>query len=504
MYKFKFADIAEGLETGKVIEIFVKEGQKIEDGDDLFSVETEKVNTEIGSPVDGVIHKILMKEGEEIEVGQVVMIIDDGSGDDDSDDTAATTEAEEPIVPESSGGASVVGDVPISDDLIPSRTVAPKPAPSDSNAKIIATPVVRRRAKKEGVDLSAITGTGPNGKITTTDLDNYLQNKRPSAAATPTGATTTAPTKVKASPAVRRAAKNAGIDLTQVKGTGPGGRITSADLASFQSVPPSTSIPTAPKTPPMQPATATPSVELPPFQPHFVPSEPLRREPMTGIRKAIARQMSLAKRTIPETTLMREVNMDKLIKMRAELKEEAANQGVKLTFMAFFIKAVAMALQKFPILNCSLDADANEIIYKNFYNVGIAVDSPTGLMVPVIKNADQKSILRIAAEVTDLAAKVRNRTIKMNEMQEGTFSISNFGSVGIEYATPVINYPESGILGIGSFIKRAIINDKGEVVPGTILPVSLTIDHRTIDGADGGRFLHYLKSIIENPVKLVL
>ena len=472
MYKFKFADIAEGLETGKVIEVLVKEGDTIEEGDDLFSVETEKVNTEIGAPIDGVIKKIYITDGEEIEVGQVVMDIDDGSGDNAAEEPAAAAEEEAPA-------PSVVGAVPVSNDVIAPRTIP------TSAAK--ATPLAKKIAADKNINLDNVQGSGTNGRIRVEDLSG--------------GSATTGfvNEKIKATPAVRRFARSKNIDLKYVKGSGPGGRILTSDVESHISTTAQAPMPTAAPASPQPPAPV-----MPPFQPPVVPSEPYTYKKMTGIRKAIARQMHIAKSTIPETTLMVDVELSELMKLRAQLKPTALEQGVKLTFMAFFTKACAIALKRHPVLNSSLDMEKDTIVYKNFFNIGIAVDSPAGLMVPVVNDADQKSILRIAAEIVDLAGKVRAGTIKMTEMRNSTFTISNYGSVGVEYGTPVINYPEAAILGIGTIVKKPIVNKDNQVVPGNVLPLSITIDHRTVDGADGGRFLSTLKNLLENPLGLML
>ena len=226
--------------------------------------------------------------------------------------------------------------------------------------------------------------------------------------------------------------------------------------------------------------------------------------PLTGIRNAIAKQMTLAKSQIPETTLMREANISELVKVRALLKEQAAKENIKLTFMAFFIRACCIALKQMPIINSSFDANKRVIIYKDFINIGIAVDTDYGLMVPVIKNAAQQSILKLAQSVVDLASRARIKKLKITEMQQGTFTITNYGSVGIEFATPVINFPEVAILGVGSFKKKPVIAPDGQIVPGVLVPLSLTIDHRVIDGADGARFLNIIIDILENPTKLML
>lgn len=429
MLKFKFADIGEGLTEGVVGEINIKVGDKIKDGQTMFSVETDKVNAEIPSPVDGTITKINMKVGDTIFVGDVVIEIDDETGDSarpSSEPPAAAQPAEE------EKAAGVVGAVPISNTVIAARSL---PATNNSqtiNSKVLATPVARRMMSDLKVDLTKIQGTGPNGRIKKSDIQNASQHSAGPVAAGPT-------------------MMMPNITMPNIKTTGQ-----------------------------------------------------VNRVPMSPIRKAIAKQMTLSKTVIPETTLIKNVDVTKLIELRSQLKPQAEKQGIKLTFMPFFIKACAIALQEFAMLNSSYDQQTEEVVYKQYYNIGMAVDTSRGLMVPVIKGADQLHILQIAHAVNDLAERTRDGKLKMDEMSDGTFTITNFGSVGVEIATPVINYPESAILGVGTIEKKPTVDKENNIVIKSILPLSLSIDHRLIDGADGGRFLMRLNELLESPALLLL
>ncbi|AHF57468.1 dihydrolipoamide acetyltransferase family protein [Spiroplasma eriocheiris] len=429
MLKFKFADIGEGLTEGVVGEINVQVGDKIKDGQTMFSVETDKVNAEIPSPVDGTITKINMKVGDTIFVGDVVIEIDDGSGDSASPSSAPPADTK-PAEEEKAAG--VVGAVPISNTVIAARSL---PATNNSqtvNSKVLATPVARRMASDLKVDLTKIQGTGPNGRIKKSDIQNASHHSG--------GPVATGPTMM---------ASN--ITMPNIKTTGQ-----------------------------------------------------VNRVPMSPIRKAIAKQMTLSKTVIPETTLIKNVDVTKLIELRSQLKPQAEKQGIKLTFMPFFIKACAIALQEFAMLNSSYDQQTEEVVYKQYYNIGMAVDTPRGLMVPVIKGADQLHILQIAHAVNDLAERTRDGKLKMDEMSDGTFTITNFGSAGVEIATPVINYPEAAILGVGTIEKKPTVDKENNIVIKSILPLSLSIDHRLIDGADGGRFLMRLNELLESPALLLL
>ncbi|AHF60778.1 hypothetical protein P344_01950 [Spiroplasma mirum ATCC 29335] len=429
MLKFKFADIGEGLTEGVVGEINVKVGDKIKDGQTMFSVETDKVNAEIPSPVDGTITKINMKVGDTIFVGDVVIEIDDGTVDSASPSSELPSAAQSA---EEEKAAGVVGAVPISNTVIAARSLPTTNNSQTINSKVLATPVARRMMSDLKVDLTKIQGTGPNGRIKKSDIQNASQHSAGPVAAGPT-------------------MMMPNITMSNIKTTGQ-----------------------------------------------------VNRLPMSPIRKAIAKQMTLSKTVIPETTLIKNVDVTKLIELRSQLKQQAEKQGIKLTFMPFFIKACAIALQEFAMLNSSYDQQTEEVVYKQYYNIGMAVDTPRGLMVPVIKGADQLHILQIAHAVNDLAERTRDGKLKMDEMSDGTFTITNFGSVGVEIATPVINYPEAAILGVGTIEKKPTVDKENNIVIKSILPLSLSIDHRLIDGADGGRFLMRLNELLESPALLLI
>lgn len=225
---------------------------------------------------------------------------------------------------------------------------------------------------------------------------------------------------------------------------------------------------------------------------------------MSSIRKAISKAMTNSRTIIPEVTLTMDINVTELVRLRGQLKESALEKGVKLTYMPFIAKAAVLSLQSYPIINTTYDHASEEIIYKNFFNLGIAIDTEAGLIVPVIKGADQYNILQLGAKIADLAKLARDKKLTMADLKDASFTITNFGSVGAKYATPVINYPESAILGVGAIEEKLVMDKTGNVNVNHILPVSLAVDHRTIDGADGGRFLLKLKSLLENPATLLI
>nr|WP_276561969.1 dihydrolipoamide acetyltransferase family protein [Brevibacillus halotolerans] len=303
---------------------------------------------------------------------------------------------------------------------------------------------------------------------------------------------------VLATPSVRKYAREKNIDLALVPGTGGKvGRITKADvdayLAGGATAPAQAAAPTA-----SQAAAATPTQ-------HYAPQafELEERVPLKGIRKAISKAMVKSKYTAPHVTLFDEVDVTGLVNLRKEGKPLAMEQGIKLTYLPFIVKAVVAGLKKFPILNTSMDDETQEIIFKKYYNIGIATSTEDGLLVPVVKGADRKSIFEISAEINELAGKARDRKASADEMKGSTFSITNIGSAGGMFFTPVINHPEVAILGVGRIEEKPVVKN-GEIVVAPVLALSLSFDHRLIDGDPAQRFMNYIKKLLENPTLLVM
>ena len=230
---------------------------------------------------------------------------------------------------------------------------------------------------------------------------------------------------------------------------------------------------------------------------------PETREKMSGIRKAIAKAMVNSKHTAPHVTLMDEVDVTKLVAHRKKFKEVAAKKGIKLTFLPYVVKALTSALREFPALNTSLDDETQEIIHKHYYNIGIAADTDKGLLVPVVKDADRKSIFDISNEINELAGKARDGKLAPDEMKGASCTISNIGSAGGQWFTPVINHPEVAILGIGRIAEKPIVKD-GEIVAAPVLALSLSFDHRMIDGATGQNALNHIKRLLNDPELLLM
>lgn len=431
MYDFKFADVGEGIHEGVILKWNFKQGDSVKEGETLVVVETDKVNAELPSPVDGIITKLGAQEGDTIHVGQTVVIIDDGSGAAKEEKVEAKEVKEEPkktsiSEKEEDEPQGVIGEIEVSSDVMASSSEHSGAKKEVSkNKKVLATPVARQMAKDLGVDIYTVSGTGENGRVLKEDIKNASQ----------------------------------------------------------------------------KPATNTQSYSMPNVK---VSSEGnVELVKITSLRRAIVKGMTISKQVIPHTVLMDEVNVDKLVELRQKVKGQAAAQDIKLTYMAFVMKATILALKKFPWFNASFDQENEQMIVKKFYNIGMAVDTKDGLIVPNIKDADQMSILELAKQISTVAKDTVDRKIQLSQLQNTTFSITNFGAANVAYGTPIINHPEVGILGIGKIEKKpVVIND--ELAIGYVLPLSLAVDHRVIDGADAGRFLNEIKSLLSDPMMLLL
>ncbi|WHY79182.1 dihydrolipoamide acetyltransferase family protein [Neobacillus sp. WH10] len=303
-----------------------------------------------------------------------------------------------------------------------------------------------------------------------------------------------------AMPSVRKYAREKGINIHLVAGTGNNGRILKSDIDTFISGG-AQAVPQAPTTAAVEAGAAIPAAP----QAAAVPQGeyPETREKMSGIRKAIAKAMVNSKHTAPHVTLMDEVDVTKLVTHRKKFKEVAAAKGIKLTFLPYIVKALTSALREFPALNTSLDDATSEIIHKHYYNIGIAADTEKGLLVPVVKDADRKSVFSISNEINELAAKARDGKLAPNEMKGASCTISNIGSAGGQWFTPVINHPEVAILGVGRIAEKPIVRN-GEIVAAPVLALSLSFDHRMIDGATAQNALNHIKRLLNDPELLLM
>jgi len=419
--------MGESIVEGTLTKWLKKAGDHVERDEPLFEISTDKVDTEIPSPAAGTLSEILVEEGKTVGINTVVAKIEEGG---------AAAAAKPPAKP----------------------AAAPAPPPAAPVAAAPAPPAAKPAAPAPPPPAAA-----------------------PEAPADPAGPL---------SPLVRKLARENSVDLGRVTGTGAGGRITKQDVESYIAA--QQSAPAAPAAAPAKPAPA-PAVTTPPAAGGQAKT---RVEPMSTMRIKIAEHMIMSQATSAHVTTIHRVDMTKVARMRARNKDDfQARHGIALTFLPFVVRASVEALRAYPLLNASIDG--SNIIYHNEINIGIAVALENGLIVPVIRQADEKNVLGLQRAIVDLAARARSRQLKPDEVQGGTFSISNFGSFGSVMATPVINQPQVAILGVGAVTKDPVVIDDAIAIRSTCY-LSLSFDHRLIDGALGDQFTAKVKSVLES------
>ena len=441
-FQFKMPDIGEGIAEGEIVKIDIKVGDTIQEDDILFEVQNDKSVEEIPSPVSGKVLEVRVQEGTVARVGDIIVVIDDGSG---------PAEAAAPAAAPEAAPAAVEAPVAPAAAPTPAAPAAPAqatgvPAASNPDKLVLAMPSVRQYAREKGVDITLVVPTGKGGRVTREDIDNF--GGAPVAAAAPA-----------ASPVVEAA------------------------VAS---------------------APAAPAAKAEPAKPFVGSAEREERVKLTPMRKAISKAMVNSKHTAPHVTLHDQVEVSKLWDHRKKFKDVAAAQGTKLTFLPYVVKALAVAMKKYPVLNASIDDATQEIVYKNYINIGIATDTDLGLFVPNIKDANTKSMFGIADEINALAAKAHEGKLTAADMGHGTITISNIGSVGGGWFTPVINYPEVAILGVGTIVREPVINENDEIVIGRNMKLSLSFDHRIVDGATAQKAMNELKRLLADPELLLM
>lgn len=305
--------------------------------------------------------------------------------------------------------------------------------------------------------------------------------------------------RVIAMPSVRKYAREKGVDIVNVSGSGKNGRVLKEDIDSFLNAGTAGNAQAAQAEEKAEPAAQKPAAAVQVPEGEF----PETREKMSGIRKAIAKAMVNSKHTAPHVTLMDEVDVTNLVAHRKQFKQVAADQGIKLTYLPYVVKALTSALKKYPVLNTSIDDNTDEVIQKHYYNIGIAADTDKGLLVPVVKNADRKAVFEISNEINELATKARDGKLAPAEMKGASCTITNIGSAGGQWFTPVINHPEVAILGIGRIAEKAVVRD-GEIVAAPVLALSLSFDHRMIDGATAQNALNHIKRLLNDPQLILM
>ena len=519
-YQFKLPDIGEGIAEGEILQWFVKPGDTVNEDDTLLEVQNDKSVEEIPSPVTGVVKDILVPAGSTARVGDVLVDIEAEGYESNKADKPAETVSEPatkgmvdyqfklPDIGEGIAEGEIQqwfvnpGDTINEDDTLlevqNDKSVEEIPSPVTGVVKDILVPA--GSTARVGDTLVVIsTEHAPADHVES----QPEEEKAPVApTAKPVANVSAASTKeVLAMPSVRKYAREKGVNIADVTGTGKNGRVLREDVDQFLNggvVQPAAAEEKAPATPAAKPekvqTTTVKSGET------IVET----REPMSATRKAIAKAMVNSKHTAPHVTLFDEVEVSALWDHRSTYKTVAADQDVKLTFLPYIVKALTLTMKKFPVLNASIDDSTNEIVYKHYYNIGIATDTDHGLYVPNIKNADRLGLMSIAKQIQENTKKAMDGTLTADEMRNGTISITNIGSIGGGFFTPVINYPEVAILGVGAIAKQPIIGDDDEVKVGRVMKLSMSFDHRIVDGATAQRAMNYLKSLLHDPQLLLM
>lgn len=460
----KLPELSEGIDSGDVLEILVSEGDQITAGQDIVEMETDKATVPVSSSVGGKVVEVVVKIGDTVPIGGVLLKVDAAAAADAGSTApepaapAATPEppTPEPAAPEPAAQEAPVAEAPAAPAAAPAAPVAPAPvaaaptppaapaAPVNAGAPIAAGPAIRRLAREVGVDLSTVQGSGAAGRITREDVL-----------------------------AVVRHASEAARSGVVVKAPSPA-------------------------------APAVPGAEALPGDASSDAFGPVRVERMTKMRKTIAAQMHQSWSTVPRVTNFDDADITDLERLRGSSKEDYAAQGIKLTTMPFLIKAVATALRHHPAINAVIDEENGQVVYKDYVNIGIAVDTDRGLVVPVMPDVDRSGIPDVARGLAEMAAKVRNGQFGLNDLRGGTFTISNLGAIGGQYSTPIVNVPEVAILLVGRSRKLPVVMPDDTIQPRLMMPLSLSYDHRLVDGGTAARFLNDVIGYLEAPSRLLL
>lgn len=462
--EIKMPALSPTMEEGTLAKWLVKPGDEIRSGDIMAEIETDKATMEFEAVDEGTLVSIAVEEGtENVSVGTVIAVLAEEG--EDADAAAAAP------------------------------TPAPAPAAPPLNDGPAATPTARKLAEASGIDLNTITGTGPNGKITKDDVEAAGGTSAPSPAPSPAPAPAAAPAasgdRIIASPLAKRIAEQKGIDLSTVTGSGPNGRIVKADVGDAK---PGAAPAAAASAPAPAPA-PTPSVS---------PADggaPYEEVKLNNVRKVIARRLTEAKQNIPHIYLTVDVRLDPLLKLRSQLNASLEADGVKLSVNDLIIKALARALQREPQCNVSFQGDVMHQYSRQ--DISVAVAAPSGLITPIITDAGNKGLAQISTEMKELAGKARDGKLQPHEYQGGTASLSNLGMFGTKQFDAVINPPQAMILAVGAGEQRPFVVD-GALQVATVMSVTGSFDHRAIDGVDGAKLLDQFRSLIENPMGLVV
>lgn len=441
MFEFKLPDLGEGIHEGEILQWHVQASGAITEDDPLVDIETDKAAVTIPSPKGGKIVSLTGEVGDTVNVGQVIAVIDDGA-------IAAAEQPKEVEAAAKTGKGAAIATA------APQTSAAPSPG---IRRPVPAAPATRRLARELGVDINLVVASGPGGRVTPDDVKAAAEGRQ--------------------LPAV--------IDHSALAAKPEIGVVRPETAYAAHA------------------ASAIPFLDIDPL-PDFSQWGPVEKERLRSIRRRVAHRMTTSTILVPHVAHMDDADVTLLEEFRAKANVSTMQEGgIHLTLLAFVVKAVTAGLKAAPVFNSSLDPFNEEIVYKKFYNIGIAVDTGRGLIVPVVRNTDCKSIKQIAADMRDLAGRARDGKIDVADLQGSTFTITNVGPLGGTALIPTINYPEVAILGMGSVRPKPVVRD-GEIVIRTILPLTLAFDHRVADGADAARFVAELARQLSDPNLLLV
>lgn len=468
--EFEFPDTGEGVTEGKFLDWKIEEGDKVEEDQVIAEAETDKAVVEIPAPADGVVEKFKASPGDKVEVGQVILEMETEEDVEQEEDTEEVENDEE------------------SEESIQDKTQASDTSFSSSHSgDVLALPKVRKLAEEKGIDLADIN-TGE--RITEEELIEYAESGKDETSEKTSGTSSEVPGESRgsnASPSVRRLAREKGLDISQIEGSGRGGEVLRNDV--------------------LEAAGETESSqkeqrERPSRETHTVESDSgeVERVEMNSVKKMTGSKMEKSKFSAPHVTHMDTADVSKLVQLRESVKDDISEH---LTYLPFVMKACYVAMQDHPNLNAELDEESDEIVRKKYYDFNIAVDTDRGLLVPKIEGVDEKNLVELAGSISDLVDKAQSGDISAQEMKGGTFSITNIGAIGGEGFTPIINYPQVAILGLGKIQESPEVVD-GEVEVRNTVKLSLSYDHRVIDGAEAARFMNEVIENLEEPEEMLM
>lgn len=433
--KVELPFLAEGIEGGDVVQLLVREGDQVNEGQSVIELETDKATVPVPTPTAGTVVRLLVQQGDHVKVGQALIELD---GSDDNAKQASTSSPTKPSKPSAQQTPPTAEAGQAKSGQPPPQREAPPTAPPQE-------PVEPAVKEKTGAILSPSVGTA-----------------------------------IPAPPSVRRLARELGVDLSQVKGSEAGGRITADDVKAF-----------------VRERTQRGTAQGAGSNIFSTAYGSERREPLPSLRRKIAANMTQAWTTIPHVHQFQDADITDLMALHKRYAPEFKKKGATLTLSSLFLKAIVHALKLYPQLNASIDLTNGEVIYKDYYNIGVAVDTPAGLIVPVVHQVDRKDLLQISLDLADLAERTRKREIKLEELRGATFTLSNMGGIGAGPFLPIINPPQVGILGVGKAKMTPVYRD-GQFVPRRVLQLSVGYDHRLVDGAIGARFTNEIVKVLED------